>query len=225
MSVDENSLKNKLNDANPNGVADMLRVLKIGNVLRAGAAFLRKKVPAASAYQLATLQAVVLADDAKAATVLRAYSRAGTVTGELTPVAYGATPTTGQVAVAPNGDIVVLAADAITSLDLTYQADKYDLAEITLPVATHVLTLTAALQAAGVVALLEAEALVGTSTGKKIVLVPGAGAPSAGQARLNVAKTTVTFAAADAVTSARVKVSVVAGTDVDALLTAAATLS
>jgi len=47
-------------------------------------------------------------------------------------------------------------------------------------------------------------AVAAGATGRKVVLVPGSGAPAAGQARLNLAKTTVTFAGADAVTSATV---------------------
>lgn len=223
MSVLENSLKNKMDQANPNAIASALQIVKIGSVLRSAPTFLRKKVPALNSYNLATVLAVTLADDAKAASVVRAYARAGSVTGELTPVAYGTTPSTGQIAVAPNGDIVTLGTDAITSLDVTYQPDKYDIYDIAnFTVASHVLTIPSQFTAMGVVALLEAEALTGSSTGKKIILVPGAGAPSAGQCRLNVAKTTVTFNSTDAVTSARVKLAVVSGTDVDALLTAAA---
>lgn len=223
INVLENSLKNKLDLANPNVIADGMRITKFGSILRASTTFLRRKVPAADAGSLATLQALVLPDDAKALTILRAYARAGTGTaGELAVQAFGATPAAGQVAVAPNGDIVVLAADAWTDLDVVYQPDKYDIGEVTLPAVAHVVTLPAQFATnTRVVALLEAVATVGTSTGKKIVLVPGAGAPAAGQARLNLAKSTVTFAAADAVTQATIKVALVSAVDVDALLTAA----
>lgn len=221
ITILDQSFKNKLNAANPDVIADAMRIMKFGDFVRSQKTFLHKKVPVASGYQLATLQAFLLADDGKALTVTRAYARAGTATaGELAVVAYGTTPATGQIAVAPNGDIVVLAADAWTSVDVFYQPDAYDVAEVTLPVTTNVLTLTAALAAVGCKALLEAEAVAAGSTGKKIILVPGAGAPAAGQARLNLAKTTVTFAGADAVTSARVKLAMVPGTDLDALLTA-----
>lgn len=218
IGISATSLKSTLDNANPNTIADKFRTIKIGSVLRAVATFLRKKDPAASPYQLATLEALTLPDDAKASTIDRAYSRAGGVTGELTVVAYGVTPATGEIAVAPNGDVVVLAADAITSLDVTYQPEKQDIYEAELEVAANVLTIPAPFTDQGVINLLEAEATTGTATGKKIVLVPGGGAPAAGQARLNVAKTTVTFAVADAVTKARVKFSTVPATDVDALL-------
>jgi hypothetical protein len=221
INVQAQSLKNNLDAAPPNALPDMFRTVKIGDILRAGPTFLRKKLPATSNVQLATLHSIVLADDGKAHNIMRAYARTATAgAGELTVVAYGATPASGQIAVAPNGDIVTLAADVILDLDVVYQPDKYDLVEATVAVATNVLTIPTAYTTRGAVLLLEAEATIGTSLGRKIVLVPGAGAPAAGQCRLNVAKTTVTFAGADAVTQARVKLAIVAATDVDALLTA-----
>lgn len=227
MSITEKSesLKNKINQGNPNVLGDQFRALAFGDVLRALPTTIRKKAPVADAGSLATLLALVLPDDAKACSIFRATAKAGAVTGELTPVAYGTTPATGQIAVGPNGDIVTLAADAITDLDVVYLPEKYDVVEVQLPVATHVLTIPSTFTAKGAVLLLEAIADAGTSTGKKIVLVPGAGAPAAGQARLNVAKTTVTFAAADAVTKATVKLAIAASVDVDALLTATANIA
>lgn len=222
INVNPFSLKSELDKASPQFLADACRILKIGSVVRAARTTLRNKVPAASTVQLATLQSLVMADDAKASTIARAYARTGTGTaGELTTVAYGVTPAAGQIAVAPNGDIVTLAADAWTNLDVVYHPEKYDIAELILPVTANVLTLPAAVTTPGVVMLLETEALVGTVLGLKIVLIPGAGAPATGQARLNIAKTTVTFAGADAVTNARVKIAISSATDVDVLLTAA----
>lgn len=230
INVNAQSLKNRINAANPNQLPQELQIIKYGDVLRASTTYLRKKNPDAAANsnsQLATLDTLALNDDAKAATILRAYARAtaaaGTL-GELSIQAYGATPADGQIAVAPNGDIVVLAASRYTDIDVTYQPDKADLTEITLTVVANVLTLPAALTALGVNALLQAVATVGTSIGEKIILVPGAGAPAAGQARLNLAKSTVTFAVADAVTQATVKVALAASVDVDALLTANSTV-
>lgn len=227
VNINQGGLKTSINRANPNTLADAARLVALGDVLRASPTFLRKKAPAASSNVLATLLALSLNDDAKASTILRAYARTATAgTGELTVVAFGTTPTTGQIAVAPNGDIVTLAADAITSLDVLYQPEKGDVYEQEVDVATNVLTIPTQFTsnvpgvAGGVILLHEAVATVGTATGNKIILVPGAGAPAAGQARLNLAKTTVTFAGADAVTRARIKFSVVSATDVDALLNA-----
>jgi hypothetical protein len=74
---------------------------------------------------------------------------------------------------------------------------------------------------------MEAEVLTGIAAGKKIILAPGAGAPAAGQARLNLAKSTVTFAAADVVAgTARVKLALVEldARDLDDVLRSTATI-
>ena len=207
------NLKDELDLANPNRLADTLRMVKLGTVLRAMTTRLWRKAPqAAGGFQLATLQRIPLPDDAKGSAIFRAYARAATAgQGELTVVAYGVTPATGQVAVAPNGDLVTLATDAITDLDVEYLPTMGDVKEITVNVVANVATIPVGLTAApaGVTMLLEAQALLGTVSGNKSVLGPGAGAPVTGQARLNLAKTTVTFATADAVTSARLKLIVV----------------
>lgn len=231
MTIDVNvdSLKNKLDLANPQIVPDGLRIVKFGSVLRAITTFLRKKnadLAGVSPYDLATLDVLRLPDDAKAHNILRAYARAGTgALGELVVAATHATPAAGQIALTPAGNIALLAADIYTDLDIVYQPDKYDLAEFELNVAASVLTLPPAVTTPGVTFAMEVEATVGTVVGKKILLAPGAGAPAAGQARLNLAKTTVTFAVADAVTKARVKLAITSATDVDALLTAQSTIA
>ncbi len=213
-----------LDRANPITLADQLRSLRLGHLFLGQMIQHKRKVnPSAlgvSPYALATLHALQLPDRARASAVLRATVRAGGVTGELTPAAYGATPTTGQIAVSPNGDIVVLASDAITDMDVTYVSERGDVmgnvqADPSLPfytlgfympVVSNVLTLpTSGWGARGNLFLLEAEAIQATSTGKKIVVVPGNGATTAGQAKLNLAKTTVIFNGTDAVTRARLK--------------------
>lgn len=221
INVNAFSLKSELDKASPQFLSDAFRIVKLGSVVRALHTSLRKKTPAASAVQLGTLQSLVLADDAKAMTISRAYARVATAgTGELTVVSYGTTPTTGQIAVAPNGDIVTLAADAITSLDVVYHPEKYDIVELTLPVTSNALALPPVVTTPGAILLLEAEALVGTTIGLKIVLVPSASAAATGQARFDLAKLNVKFAPADAVTSARVKLAISSAADLDALLTA-----
>lgn len=206
--------RKSLNRANANTLSSQLSALKFGNVLLGQTnQQMRKLNPSVlgtSGYTLATLHALRCPDNARAAAVIRATVRAGGVTGELAPQAFGATPATGQIAVAPNGDIVVLAADAITDLDVVYASERGDVLETFLPVVANVATLpVGGPWARGVILLLEAEAVTATAAGPKIVLVPGAGAPAAGQTRLNLAKTTVTFAGADAVTRCRVKAIVV----------------
>lgn len=217
------SLKESFDRANANTLSAAFQKVKLGQTLRQDVRVSRRKVnPVAlgvSAYCLATLHVVVLPDDAKASSVLRAYARAGTAgTGEMATVARHATPASGQIAVTPSGDIAVLAADAITDLDFEYLAARYDVIELVLPVAANVLTIPATYTARGVMDASQIEALAGTAVGEKIILTPGAGAPAAGQARLDVAKATVTFAAADAVTSARVRLQLTALADLDALL-------
>lgn len=220
ISKNLNSLKEFLNNlVKPGNVADALRAIDLGSVLMSRPTTLRRKAPAADPSALASVVVVKLPEDAKAASVVRATGIAGTVTGEFSPVAFGTTPATTQVAVTPSGDIAFLGTDAPTSVDLVYVPEDGDVAEFVLPVVSNVLTLPASVSA-GTVLLQEAEALVGTSTGRKVVLAPGAAAPAAGQARLNVAKTTVTFASADAVTSARVKVTAKNAVDVQAALSA-----
>jgi hypothetical protein len=186
----------------------------------------RKKDPAASVYSpVATVEAVVLADDAKATSILRAYARVGTVTGALTVVAPGTTPATTEISIQPNGDIMVLAADAITSLDVTFVPERGDVDELpNWPVASDAIALPARITTPGAILLLEAESLEGTLTGKLRVLAPSASAAATGQARLNLAKTSVKFAPADAVTKARVKLLVCAAVDLDTVLESDATI-
>jgi hypothetical protein len=101
----------------------------------------------------------------------------GGTPGELVVDGYGTTPGAGHIAVAPNGDIVCLAADKYTSVDVVYQPEKYDLIEVVgAPVAANILTLPAA--AAGAIVLLEATATAGGALGAKIPLIPGSGAPA-----------------------------------------------
>lgn len=240
------TLKGRLDQADINTIADALRTLGFGSLLRNAKAFLwRKGVSATSGallnpYINASALAVVvnpsgvvgegsllgLPDDAKAATILRATAIAGTGTpGELTIDGLGTTPAAGHIAVSPNGDIITNSTDAWTSIDVVYEPLRYDLQELTLPVVpgTGVCALPTKFTTApsGVILVLEAEALVGTSTGKKIILAPAAGAPAAGNARLDLAKANLQFAVADAVTSARVKFGFVPVIDPNALLEAA----
>lgn len=213
--------------ANPNDISDLLHSIAIGSVLQGQLPQSRRKcdMSAAQAYNLSTLGVLTLPDNGKASVIHAAYARAGATTlGPLTIVGAGVTPATTQVAITPTGDIACLLSDAYTSIDIIFTPERGDSNAVdkngeplasaagnVWPVVTNVLTLPAALVARGVVAITEVEALTGTSTGKKVVLVPGAGAPSAGQARLNLAKSTITFATADAVTRARVKLLLCAG--------------
>lgn len=216
-----------LNRANPSTLSDHFRKVRVGDLIAGHLPQqLRKKDPAAQLNELATVEGLGLPYYARAASILRATVRAGGVTGELTPQVYGTTPATTQIAVSPSGDIVVLAADAITDLDVSYVPEDGEVfVSATLPAPAGVLTIPTQLTARGVVLLLEAEAITATITGRKIVLVPGA-APATLQARLNVAKTQVLFNfATDVVTAARVTLLVArpAAQQLDAVLASAPT--
>lgn len=200
-------------------LAPYLKAINLGLVIRGQSPTpYYRAVPKASAdYQLATVKAVELPEYGRAASVVKAFSRAGGVTGELTIAKNHATPTTGQVGVSPSGQVTTLASDAITLMDVVVVPMRGEVVELTLATSSNVLTIPSAYTAC---MLLEAESLAGSSTGKKIVLTPSASAPAAGQAVLNLDMNTVTFATGEA-TSARVKL-LVQDIDLSATLEAAA---
>lgn len=242
------SLRQSINRADPNSLADAARILALGDILRALPVYLRSVsagVTGAVPQQLATLGCVVLPEDAKAAILHRVTVKttgSGAV-GEYAIQAYGATPTAGQVAVAPNGDVVFLGTDLVTSADIIYTPQKGDvygqlansaatqtaagagtgITSLTLPVVpgTGVCLLPTFLQGKAVL-LMQANALAGTTTGQKIVLVPAAAAVATTKAALSQDMTKIWFAIADAVTSAQVDLLVDSGlnggVDVNALL-------
>jgi hypothetical protein len=221
------SFKDTLNKANPQNLADGLRQAGLGDVVRALPTYLRKKASVAGApgtnYNLATVAIYALPPDAKAASILRCTTRAGSAgVGEMTPQTYGTTPATTQCAVTPNGDIAFVVGDLPTDFDLLYVPEKGESVELFLDCAASVATLPSWVTTRGVVLLTEAEAITGAVVGKKAVLVPGAGGPATLQARLNLAKSTVTFNnGTDAVTKCRVKLLIASATDLDALLQSA----
>lgn len=213
-----------LDGANPNTLADTFRLLKLGTQMRqAMPVTLRRVNPAsaaaeAHAYQLSTLAVIALPDDCKAHTILRAtgLTTGNAGTGELTVEPYGTTPATTQIAVAPNGDIVFLEADEITSVDITYIPEKMDVVEFTAVPVAGVVTLPTSLKA---VLLMEAEILAGTHTGKNIIVVPGAAPGTTLQANLSVSKLLVQFDnGADAPTSVRIKLGIVSAVDFNAAM-------
>lgn len=194
-------LKDTLNRANPNTLADVLRALKFGTLLASLTALLVKKAPVADAAQDATLEAII--PGAKAGTILRAYARstsaAGTL-GEMTVKGYGVTPGDGEIAVAPNGDIVVLAASAYTAIDVLYAPHPGELVTLKdVKVASNVATIPEPYKSRGAVYVVDATATAGTSTGRKQIMTPGT-TVAAGEAALNAAKTGVAFKNTDAVT-------------------------
>lgn len=215
------SLFKALDVANPSLLGPLLRKAKLGTLLRSSVVHqVHAKVPAASSYELATLLAVELPENARAGFLLWAHARASTAGVELTVKTRHTTPATTEVAISPAGNIVTLATDAVTLLDFAYIPLRQEIVELELPVASNSLSIPAVYNGRPVVTLLEAEATAATATGKKIILAPSASAAAAGQARLNVAKTGVTFNATDAVTKARVKLGLALADDIAALLDA-----
>lgn len=214
-----NSLKTIGNRITDGQIGAFLKYIQFGTILIGLPTALRAAAPAADPSSLATLQVVKLPDDAKAASLVRVTVRAGVAPGELAILAFGATPITGQAAVTASGDIAFLAADAVTDADIIYIPEQHEVVEFQTDVVANVLTIPAA-YASKAILIEEVTADLGTALGRKVVLVPGAGAPAAGQARLNLAKTTVTFAGADAVTRATVKLAVDRSTNLAAQLAA-----
>ena len=217
-------LKDAIDRAHPATLPDSFRTIAFGKLLRGQIPqVLRNKAgDGGNSSQVATLETLALPEDARAALIMRADCRTGTGAGVLAVQAYGTTPGSGQIAVAPNGDIVMLTADNNEGVDVTYIPERGDVVEVALPCTASVLTIPAALTARGVIALLSANATSAAPglTGQKIVLVPGA-APATTKANLNVAKTQVLFnVATDLVTAATVRLLVAAAADLDTLLEA-----
>lgn len=195
-----------LDRSNPFTLADHLRTIRLGRVLAGHVnQQLLARDPAPYANELATLEAVVLDESSKAVVIDRAIARVGGVTGELAVQAYGATPGSGQVAVSPSGNIVVLAADTISSIDVYYRPVAGDVVELTLPAPAGVMTLPASVSGKAIL-LLEAEATVATITGRKIVLAPAAAVVATTKAALSIDRTKVYWNfATDVVTEGRVR--------------------
>ena len=155
---------------------------------------------------------IALPIDAKASRVSRAYARqtlgAGTI-GELAPASNGAYPIDAQVGVAPNGDLIVLAASQYDNVDASYVPECGTVVELTnVQVVSNQMTLPE--YCTNEVALLaEVVAVAGSHIGPKAIAWPGT-AVAAGQAALDAAKNLVNFNATDAITSANVKLVIAA---------------
>ncbi len=227
------TLKDLLNQATPQALADYFRVLRLGDMLRSLPVHLASQVPAAGTVatgNLTTVDVIKLPDDAKAAAILRCTVRKGGSVGEFTNAVPDATPTTTQVGITPCGDIAFVdATDLVTDADVVYVPQMGEVLEADLVPATGVCTLPAAWTARGVIMLLAASVTTGTTLGGKIVLTPlaggGAGLPATTKAQLTSNKTTVSFNnTTDAPTLCHVKclVKTAAAADMNALLAAAA---
>jgi len=213
-------IQQTINRADLNTIADVLRSLKFGDILRSLPTTIRRRAAALSASLAATVHAVSgQAENARANSILSAYGRVGGVAAvKLVVVAYPPTATK-DIAIAPNGAIATLAADAWTDMDVSYTVEPGDVVEVIANVVTNTLTLPANITALGAVMLIEAEATTASITGVKIVDAVGT-APATLHAALNAAKTGIAFHATDAVTVARVRLLVASSVDVSASLAA-----
>ncbi len=185
-------------------------------VPRASVAGTVNQITSAGAYLYvsATPDVIVLPDNAKCGGISSLggafgfnWGRAGTATaGEIVITSPGP-PSAGHLSVSPTGDIFLNAADAWTSVDISYLPQRYDVVN-----AVYSCTPGSGVVAglpSGIIFILEAEALVGGVIGKNIVVAPAAAAPTTRQAGLSLSKAGVFFCIADAVTSVRLKLGVI----------------
>ena len=215
------TMKDALNRANPGTISDTLRTVQFGDMVRSMPYTLIGQAPAvANPYDVQADTVVVLPDDAKAREATWAYARVGSGTkGKLTHVTAD-TVGAGEYTETPCGNLVFNASDAWTKVDVHVEPYKGDVYEMTLPVASHILTIPTAYSDRGCLVLLEAESTVGTLVQKLMVTKPASSNSTTATACFSLSKATVLFAAANAVTTARVKILVAPLTDVDALLQA-----
>lgn len=185
------SLREIFNAGNPTSVPDANRDIRMGEALNLTSRFFAGAV---------ATNLLVLPADAKAASVQHAYATAGTAAGSKNPVEAGATVSAGEVAVTGGGNVLFNGTDAITAAEVTYLAYEGEVFEEILPVASD---LASPFGSRLAVIILEVESLVGTATGVFGVSNRGT-TPGAGNAAITDGGT-FEFAAADAVTSARVK--------------------
>jgi hypothetical protein len=214
--------KDMLNKANQNEVASLLQSAALGDVMRGLPTYLHGKAQGATGanpYDHSTLGSIVLPDDAKACTILRATGKVGGVSGQdLTIDAYGTTPASTHCAVSPAGNLVFLGTDAWTNIDVVYLPEKGQMVQLTLAAASDTIVLPAPM--AGAILLSECEVITGSVTGKFEVLVPGGTPGTSAKANLSLDKTQVNFKHTDGVTSARLKIFVPSSVDLDAYLEA-----
>lgn len=220
--------KELLNDASPNVIADVLRQLEFGNVLRALPVRLWKQVPLTSPTNMvASVHSITLPNDAKCEQVLAAYARTGTVNGALTPdvAIMTSAPSSGHIGHSQSGDLTFLSTDAITSVDVLYVPRKQETITLTLPVVpgTGVMTIPAAFSSR-ITSLISAVVVTPTPATCAVVIPSDTAPTGASTVSLNVAKTGVLFRIADSVTSATVVLGLIPGTDMNALLEAAGTI-
>jgi hypothetical protein len=236
------SVREALDRADPNSLADLNRILAMGDVVRSVPVHLQgvaaNTAANSSPPQLSTLGAVPLPEDAKCAYILRCTVKktgsGGAALGEFTVEPYGTTPATTQVAPAPNGDIVFLGTDLVQEADILYVPHKGDVFGQLANSKYGITSLTLSVNASGFAALptnlsgkaillMYANVTVGSVTGQKIILVPSTTVVATTEAALSKDGTGIWFnLATDAPTQCVVDVLCYSGTgpgvDVNAVL-------
>lgn len=197
-----------LDETNPNKVDPALHELPLGRAMNLLPKFYRGTV---------TAHVLTLPDGSKASAILSAFATIGTVVGYFTPIVASAALATTQCKITPTGDILFLAADAVTEAEVVYVTVEGELITRTIQVVAG--TGVGALPSTDVgVLLLSATVTAGTTLGAKTVLVRTAGAPATTEVRLAANGDNILFAVADAVTLATVTYLRVPARTVDAAL-------
>lgn len=194
------TVRDILNNANPNSLAPAQQTLPLGDAI----AIITRSVRAPVVSNKVTLPST-----GKAKAILSAYGIGGT-SGYLTPLAVGsaATPSTGQISIDAQGNLVTASADALTAVLIEYLPVEGKVFTEQVVVASNVATLLGGRRAA---LLLSVNADAGTSAGAKTPVKRPA-TPTAGQAAIGGADdSTVVFASADAVTLATISYLAVPG--------------
>lgn len=210
-------LRDSLNRGNLNHIADLVRVLKGGNLISG----MRRTIRAQDA--TVVTDTIVLPNLLKCARVVGGYARVGTAAaGVLTADPVIPSAGTGRVGRFANGNLSFTAGDDFTSVDVEYEPyNNVDEVELEgYPVAANVLTLPDF----AVPAVLLCEVTGYNAAGVAIpmtILIPGAG-PAATQCRLDASLATILFNAADVVVRADVTM-LVDSTEPGALLEAEST--
>lgn len=181
------------------------QIFNAGDLNKVGAVFRQVQLGSGLALVARTFQGTVtsnvltLPEFGKAMAILDAFALAGTSDGRKTVIAKEGAPAAGQVAIDPKGDIIFNATDAITSAEVVYIPAEGTIFEETVDVtAAGAATLR---QSRRALQLLEASLDTGGGVsvpGAKTIVARADGAPSAGQARLEIDGEVVFFNGTDA---------------------------
>lgn len=196
----DRSLRDILNEANPNKTDTGLNAARAGSMLALVPRFIRGSV---------TAGILSLPENARAGSILAATVTAGTTLGPKTPSVPAASasgvPATTLVTTSPEGHISFnVATDAPSGAEVVYVPEEGDIIEEVIPVVAGTGVGTP-LQGKNVRRLLEATILTGTVTGTCTVDQRGFTVATTRHAAASANGASIQFLVADAVTTARVK--------------------